>query len=83
MIVVLGSTNTDMVISGAKIPVPGEPVKGADWFRDSLPIHLVSALWGILVWREFAGAPRMSHVLNLAMLVLFVAGLACLVKAGA
>lgn len=51
MIVVLGSTNTDMVFSGAKFPVPG--------------------------------APRASHVLNLAMLVLFVAGLACLVKAGA
>lgn len=28
MIVVLGSTNTDMVISGAKIPVPGETVCG-------------------------------------------------------
>ena len=28
MIVVLGSTNTDMVISGAKIPVPGETVSG-------------------------------------------------------
>ena len=44
---------------------------------------LVSALWGILVWKEFAGAPRTSHVLNLAMILLFVAGLACLVKAGA
>ena len=28
MIVVLGSTNTDMVISGSKIPVPGETVSG-------------------------------------------------------
>ncbi len=28
MIIVLGSTNTDMVISGAKIPVPGETVVG-------------------------------------------------------
>ncbi len=28
MIVVLGSTNTDMVISGIKIPVPGETVSG-------------------------------------------------------
>lgn len=28
MIVVLGSTNTDMVVSGAKIPVPGETVCG-------------------------------------------------------
>lgn len=103
-----------------KKPVTGEPVKGADWFRGSLPLHLVgvlggsiwatgtllafvtagtagaaisyalgqgatlvSALWGILVWKEFAGAPRTSHVLNLAMILLFVAGLACLVKAGA
>lgn len=103
-----------------KKPVAGEPVKGADWFRGSLPLHLVgvlggaiwatgtllafvtagtagaaisyalgqgatlvSALWGILVWKEFAGAPRTSHVLNLAMILLFVAGLACLVKAGA
>ena len=43
---------------------------------------LVSALWGILVWKEFAGAPKKSSVLNLAMIVLFVAGLALLVKAG-
>ncbi len=43
---------------------------------------LVSALWGILVWKEFAGAPARAHVLNAAMLLLFVAGLACLVRAG-
>ncbi len=44
---------------------------------------LVSALWGILVWKEFAGAPKKSAWLNLAMIVLFVAGLALLIKAGA
>ncbi len=44
---------------------------------------LVSALWGILVWKEFAGAPKKSAVLNFAMFVLFVAGLAVLIKAGA
>ena len=44
---------------------------------------LVSALWGILIWKEFAGAPRKSSVLNFAMFVLFVAGLAVLIKAGA
>ena len=44
---------------------------------------LVSALWGILIWKEFAGAPRKASVLNLAMFVLFVAGLAVLIKAGA
>ena len=43
---------------------------------------LVSALWGILVWKEFAGAPRKSALLNCAMFVLFVSGLGALVMAG-
>lgn len=43
---------------------------------------LVSALWGILVWKEFAGAPRKSTLLNCAMFILFVLGLGALVMAG-
>lgn len=43
---------------------------------------LVSALWGILVWKEFAGAPRKSALLNAAMILLFVAGLVLIIKAG-
>lgn len=43
---------------------------------------LVSALWGILIWKEFAGAPKKSTYLNVAMIVLFIAGLAVLIKAG-
>ena len=44
---------------------------------------LVSALWGILIWKEFKGAPKASAALNFAMFVLFVAGLAVLIRAGA
>ena len=44
---------------------------------------LVSALWGILVWREFKGAPRAAAALNAVFFTLFVAGLAALIKAGA
>lgn len=43
---------------------------------------LVSALWGILVWREFKGAPRLSIFLNVAMFVLFLSGLGLIIKAG-
>ena len=43
---------------------------------------LVAALWGILVWREFKGAPRACALLNALMIVTFVAGLGLLVKAG-
>ena len=42
----------------------------------------VSALWGILIWKEFAGAPKKTTYLNVAMIVLFIAGLAVLIKAG-
>lgn len=44
---------------------------------------LVSAIWGIFVWREFRDAPRSAAVLNTVFFMLFVAGLAALIKAGA
>ena len=43
---------------------------------------LVSALWGILVWREFSGAPKKAAILNFIMFVLFVAGLGLVILAG-
>lgn len=36
---------------------------------------MVSALWGVLVWREFAGAPVMSKKLLIWMFVFFIGGL--------
>lgn len=44
---------------------------------------LVSALWGILIWHEFKGAPKSSDYLNTGMFVLFVIGLGFLIYAGA
>lgn len=44
---------------------------------------LVSALWGILIWKEFRDAPRLSVYLNIGMFVLFVIGLGMLIYAGA
>lgn len=43
---------------------------------------LVSALWGIFVWREFRDAPSISNYLNIGMFVLFVLGLGLLIYAG-
>jgi glucose uptake protein len=43
---------------------------------------LVSALWGILIWKEFKGAPKISNWLNLAMFILFIIGLGFLIYAG-
>ena len=43
---------------------------------------LVSALWGILIWKEFRGAPKKAGALNLAMFVLFVVGLSFIICAG-
>lgn len=36
---------------------------------------MVSALWGVFVWREFAGAPRAAHMLLVLMFVFFILGL--------
>ena len=44
---------------------------------------LVSAIWGIFIWKEFRGAPKAVHVLNAAFAVLFVCGLVSLILAGA
>ena len=43
---------------------------------------LVSALWGILIWKEFKDAPKKAGILNLAMFVLFLAGLGLIIRAG-
>ena len=44
---------------------------------------LVSALWGILIWKEFRGAPKVSDRLNAGMFVVFLIGLGFLIYAGA
>ncbi|SEF40473.1 MULTISPECIES: GRP family sugar transporter [Parabacteroides] len=44
---------------------------------------LVSALWGILIWKEFKGAPQISNQLNIGMFILFIIGLGFLIYAGA
>jgi glucose uptake protein len=44
---------------------------------------LVSALWGILIWKEFKDAPSASHRLNVGMFILFILGLGFLIYAGA
>ena len=43
---------------------------------------LVSALWGILIWKEFRGAPVQSAKLNVWMFTLFLDGLALIIVAG-
>jgi glucose uptake protein len=44
---------------------------------------LVSALWGILIWKEFKNAPAESNWLNFGMFILFMVGLGFLIYAGA
>ncbi|WP_300597324.1 GRP family sugar transporter [Niabella sp.] len=44
---------------------------------------LVSALWGILIWKEFKQAPPAANRLNLGMFILFILGLTALIYAGA
>ena len=40
---------------------------------------MVSALWGVFVWKEFAGAPKGTNKLIALMFAFFAAGLGVLV----
>lgn len=42
---------------------------------------MISAAWGVFVWKEFAGAPKGTNKLLAAMFILFIIGLALLVIA--
>jgi glucose uptake protein len=42
---------------------------------------MVSAIWGVFVWKEFAGAPRAAKRLLALMFCFFVVGLACIALA--
>ena len=42
---------------------------------------MVAALWGVFVWKEFAGAPRGTNKLLTAMFVSFIVGLSLIVYA--
>ena len=42
---------------------------------------MISAAWGVFVWKEFAAAPKSTNKLLTAMFVLFIIGLALLVIA--
>ncbi len=42
---------------------------------------MVSAAWGVFIWREFASAPKNAKTLLVAMFVLFVLGLTCVALA--
>ena len=42
---------------------------------------MISAAWGVFVWKEFAGAPKGTNKLLIAMFVLFIIGLSLIVIA--
>lgn len=43
---------------------------------------MVAALWGIFVWKEFAGAPRIVKILLSFMFLFFILGLATIIISG-
>ncbi|MCK9414408.1 MAG: GRP family sugar transporter [Prolixibacteraceae bacterium] len=43
---------------------------------------MVAALWGLLIWKEFKGAPKSVNVMLVFMILLFVLGLALIIISG-
>lgn len=44
---------------------------------------MIAAIWGIFVWKEFAGANRMVKIMLGCMFIFFIAGLAAIIISGA
>ena len=44
---------------------------------------LVVIMWGVFVWKEFKGAPKKANIYLILTFIAFLAGLACIVLAGA
>ncbi len=44
---------------------------------------MIAAIWGIFVWKEFAGANRMVKIMLACMFVLFIVGLGAIIVSGA
>jgi glucose uptake protein len=42
---------------------------------------MISACWGVFVWREFAAAPRVAKILLLFMFIFFALGLSAVALA--
>jgi glucose uptake protein len=43
---------------------------------------LVSALWGVFIWKEFKNAPKSTSTYLFLMFILFIAGIGLIIKAG-
>ena len=43
---------------------------------------MVAAFWGVFVWKEFKGGPRINNILLICMFILFFAGISLIVYAG-
>lgn len=43
---------------------------------------LVSALWGVFIWKEFKNAPKSTSLYLFMMFILFVTGIALIIRAG-
>ena len=42
---------------------------------------IIAALWGILVWKEFKNAPKITITYLVLMMILFACGVICLILA--
>jgi glucose uptake protein len=71
---VAASANADMSVGVAGVAVPA-PVGPAVSYAMGQGAAILSALWGILVWREFKGADFRVKSLTALMFILFAAGL--------
>ncbi len=66
-IIVIGSSNIDMVLNTSCFPEQGKTV--------------IAAIWGIFIWKEFANASIATYRIRYFMLLLYLTGIVLIILA--
>jgi ribokinase len=90
VLITLGAKGALIYASGSCTEIPVEKVEAVDTTAAGAAISyglgqgatLVSAIWGVVIWKEFKEAPKGANKYLYAMFALFLFGLGVIIAAG-
>ena len=74
-------TGTIANFVASRAHLTGQPISPAVSYSIGQGATMISAIWGVFIWKEFAGAPRSAQFLLGAMFLFFLAGLGAIALA--
>lgn len=72
---IIWCTGTIANFVASRAHLTGQPISPAVSYSIGQGATMVSAIWGVFIWKEFAAAPRAAQILLAAMFLFFLLGL--------